>query len=204
MKKIGKIAKAIIIILLAIVLIVNISIIIQTKTNPDSVPSIFGYKPFIVLSGSMESQINVGDLVIVKNIAPSNLQIGDIIAFRDSENTVTTHRIVDIRTENDNLCFTTKGDANNVNDDDTVYANQVEGIYQTKFAQIGNAILFIQEPAGFATMMMLIFLICILIYLYQNRKNDDKKAKFKNAEERRAFEEFMKERAQRQLQNDNK
>ena len=66
-------------------LIVNIFIIIQARTNPEEVPNIFGYKPFIVLSGSMESEINVGDLAIVKNIDINSLKIGDIIAFKDEE-----------------------------------------------------------------------------------------------------------------------
>lgn len=195
MKIVGKIIKGIIITLLVLILLINILIIIQTKTKPDSVPSVFGLKPFIVLSGSMESKISVGDLVIVKEVNPKELKVGDIIAFRDSENIVTTHRIVDIETKNNELCFTTKGDNNNANDDGLVYSNMVEGKFQTKFAKLGNAILFIQEPMGFVVVLMSIFIVCILIYLYQNRKIN-KETKFKDAEERRAFEEFMKERTQ--------
>lgn len=203
MKIVEKIIKTLIITLLVIILLINIAIIIQTKTKTNSVPSIFGLKPFIALSGSMESQINVGDLVIVKEVDPSKLQVDDIIAFRDSENIVTTHRIVDITTKNNELCFTTKGDANNVNDDGIVYSSMLEGKYQTKFAKLGNVILFIQEPVGFFVIVMSIFIVCILIYLYQNRKID-KKIKFKNAEERQAFEEFMKTRAESKKKNDTK
>ena len=188
-----KAIKVLIIALLVIVLLVNISIIIQTKVNPKSVPSVFGYKPFIVLSGSMETEIFVGDLVIVKEIDPSTLNKGDIIAFRDSDDIVTTHRIVDVVTENSQLCFKTKGDANNANDSELVYSNIVEGKYQTKVSKLGNVILFIQEPMGFAILMMSIFIVCIFIYLYQNRKINEE-TKFKDEEERKAFEEFMKTR----------
>lgn len=188
-----KAIKVLIIALLVIVLLVNISIIIQTKVNPKSVPSVFGYKPFIVLSGSMETEIFVGDLVIVKEIDPSTLNKGDIIAFRDSDDIVTTHRIVDVVTENSQLCFKTKGDANNANDSELVYSNMVEGKYQTKVSKLGNVILFIQEPMGFAILMMSIFIVCIFIYLYQNRKINEE-TKFKDEEERKAFEEFMKTR----------
>lgn len=83
-------------IILGIILISNLFIIFQSKTNKDKVPSVFGYKPFIVLSGSMEGQIHKGDLIITKEIDPTTLKINDIIAFRDAENTVTTHRIIDI------------------------------------------------------------------------------------------------------------
>ena len=203
MKKLGRLIKIIIIILLIMILLINVAIIVQTKIKPNSVPNIFGLKPFIVLSGSMESKINVGDLVIVKEVDPTELQVGDIIAFRDSENIVTTHRIVDIETRNNELCFTTKGDANNVNDDGIIYSNMIEGKYQTKFAKIGNAILFIQEPVGFLVMLMSIFIVCILIYLYQNRKINNE-AKFKDEEERKAFEEFMKTRAENEKYNTRK
>ena len=188
--------KIIVITILLIILIINVSIIIQTKTKPNLVPNIFGFKPFIVLSGSMESKINVGDLVFVKEVNPSKLQVGDIIAFRDSENIVTTHRIVDIETKDNELCFVTKGDANNANDDGIVYSNMVEGKYQTKIAKLGNAILFIQQPVGFVIMLMAISIICLLVYSCQSKKVT-KEEKFKNEEERQAFEEFLKQRAEK-------
>ena len=87
-------------IILVPVLIINCSIIFQANTNEDKIPSVFGYKPFIVLSDSMESTIRKGDLIFVKNIEPRKLVKDDVIAFRDSEGTVTTHRIIDI-VEND-------------------------------------------------------------------------------------------------------
>ena len=188
--------KIIIITVLLVILIINVSIIIQTKTKPNLVPNILGVKPFIVLSGSMESKINVGDLVFVKEVNPSKLQVGDIIAFRDSENIVTTHRIVDIETKDNGLCFVTKGDANNANDDGIVYSNMVEGKYQTKIAKLGNAILFIQQPVGFVIMLMAISIICLLVYSCQSKKVT-KEEKFKSEEERQAFEEFLKQRAEK-------
>ena len=99
-------------VLLFPILIMNLWVIFQAKTNPDEVPSIFGYKPFIVLSGSMETEIYKGDLVIVKNILPETLQVNDIIAFRDAEDTVTTHRIIDIVNKEGVNYFITKGDNN--------------------------------------------------------------------------------------------
>ena len=46
------------------ILAINLWIIVQSKSNNEKVPSVFGYKPFIVLSGSMESDIRKGDLII--------------------------------------------------------------------------------------------------------------------------------------------
>ena len=95
------------------ILIINLIIIIKGNMNPDKVPDVFGYKPFAVVSGSMETSINVGDLVIAKKIdSDKSLKNGDIIAFRTSDNYVVTHRIVETKDENGKRYFTTKGDNN--------------------------------------------------------------------------------------------
>ena len=101
LKKISNILIIVACIVLVPVLIMNLWIIIQSKTKPDVIPSIFGYKPFIVLSGSMETEIHKGDLIVAKNIDPSLLKVDDVIAFRDAENTVTTHRIIDMVNNDD-------------------------------------------------------------------------------------------------------
>lgn len=193
MKKIAKTLKILFVALLSIILLVNIYIMIQTKVSKDKVPSIFGYKPFIVLSGSMETKISVGDLVFVKQIAVDELKVNDIIAFRDSDNLVTTHRIIKKTSSNNQKCFKTKGDNNNTEDDGEVCEKQIEGKYQGKIAKVGNLILFIQEPLGFTIMMLIILIIGILIYFSSNKKMDSKELK--------EFEEFKKAKAKEKQQD---
>ncbi len=183
--KILKTLKIVLITILSMVLLVNIYIIIQTKVNPNSVPSIFGYKPFIVLSGSMETKINIGDLVIVKEVDANELKVDDIIAFREEDNFVTTHRIIEVAEKGDK-CFVTKGDNNNTADDGIVCSNKIEGKYQFKIAKIGSAILFIQKPLGFVVMIMSILIVCMLVYFFTNKK------KTLTEEELKEFEEFKK------------
>lgn len=198
--KISGIIKGIILLLLFAVLMINVYVIIQAKTKPNSVPSVFGYKPFIVLSGSMETEIYVGDLVFVKEVDASSLQVDDIIAFRDSENLVTTHRIVNVINTNEDVCFETKGDNNNVKDDSIVCSDNIEGKYQTKIAKIGSMILFIQEPIGFSIMMMCILIVCVFAYLLENNKINQQ-IELENEEERKEFEEFKREKARKQEEN---
>ena len=108
------------------ILIINLIIIIKGNMNPDKVPDVFGYKPFAVVSGSMETSINVGDLVIAKKIdSDKSLKNGDIIAFRTSDNYVVTHRIVETKDENGKRYFTTKGDNNKSNDMDPVVFDKI-------------------------------------------------------------------------------
>lgn len=190
-----KIIKGLLITVLSVILVINIYIMIQAKSNPKAVPSLFGYKPFIVLSGSMETQIYVGDLVIVKEVDSNTLKKNDIIAFRDSENLVTTHRIVNVINNDKGLCFETKGDNNNTKDDGIVCSNNVEGKYQTRIPKLGNAIMFIQEPLGFTVMMLSILIICIFIYFINSRKID--KEMIIDKDELKEFEEFKKAKQQR-------
>ena len=57
---------------------------------------VFGYKPYIVTSGSMRPSIEPGAMVMVKEIKLSELQVGDVITFKEiSKNT--THQIVAVK-----------------------------------------------------------------------------------------------------------
>ena len=114
MNKILKIFKYVLIFIHVFFSVICLSVFIQTKTNKNKIPSIFGYKPFIVLSGSMESQLNKGDLAIVKEVDIKFLKENDIIAFRDTENHVVTHCIVNVIRDNGKVEFITKGDNNNL------------------------------------------------------------------------------------------
>lgn len=190
---ISKYLKGFVIFILVIILIINLSVIIKTNVSPNKVPDIFGYKPFIVLSGSMEDQINVGDLVIVKEVDANILKEKDIIAFRTADGFVTTHRIINVIKKENDVCFETKGDNNNTKDDVVVCSSNIEGKYHSKIAKLGNIILFIQEPLGFIIMMLVIFIICILIHMFANRKTT-KQIEFESEEEMKEFEEFKKEK----------
>lgn len=177
--------------ILSLVLIVNIYIMIQAKSSPNKVPSIFGYKPFVVLSGSMEPKINKGDLIFVKKIDAKNIKEKDIIAFRNTDNTVTTHRVTSISKTANNICFETKGDNNNVKDQELVCKKSIEGIYSSKIPKVGDLIIFVQEPIGFAVMMLTILIICVFIYLLSAKKIDDELI-IKSEEELKEFKEFKK------------
>ena len=145
----SEIVKIIVIIILIPVIFFNSVIIIDSITHPNEIPSFFGWKPFIVMSGSMEAQFYAGDLAIVKEVDPQTLNVGDIIAFQESKDFVITHRIIGIEyTEDGAKQFVTKGDNNNTEDEKRVELSKVEGKYVNKISKLGKAILFIQEPVG--------------------------------------------------------
>jgi len=168
-----KVLKAICYTILVILVIFNIIIFAKSQLFPKKVPGIFGYKPFVVLSNSMKDVFNIGDLIIVKEVNTDDLEKGDIISFRTPQDFVTTHRINSLVERKGSICYITKGDNNNSEDKDIVCPKKVEGIYVGKIPKLGGLVLFIQEPIGFAIMMIFIVIVCLLIYFsnYDDEKD---------------------------------
>lgn len=86
------------------------------------VPSLWGQKPLVVISGSMEPTLKVGGILYYEKIDINELDEGDILVYKTKEHII-SHRIVDI-TENG---FITKGDNNNSVDNYLVSDEQVLG-----------------------------------------------------------------------------
>ena len=66
------------------VIVINLTLIISTYTKPGEMPGVFGVKPAIVLSGSMEPEILTGDMIFLHKTDPDLLQTGDVICYLDS------------------------------------------------------------------------------------------------------------------------
>lgn len=170
MKNAKKIISIIIIIILLPVLFINGVILINSIVHPNKIPSFFGWKPFIILSGSMETEIYPGDIAIFKEINPDNLKENDIIAFRSGD-IIITHRIIEIIEENGEIKYLTKGDNNNTSDKDYVSQNDVEGIYKFKISNLGNLAIFVQTPVGMISCLSIPILLLVILNIIENSKN---------------------------------
>lgn len=84
------------------------------------------WQPVAIATGSMEPQINTGDLVIVSRPAAASIQVGDVIQFAHGQYTV-VHRVAEVVEGEDGVAYITRGDANNADDAGTVAASQVIG-----------------------------------------------------------------------------
>ena len=83
-----------------------------------------GIRTFTVLSGSMEPTYHVGSLIYVKKVDSAAIRPGQVITFMLDENTVATHRVVEVVPDEDDpstLRFRTKGDANDAEDGSLVH-----------------------------------------------------------------------------------
>lgn len=155
------------------------TIMIKAKLYPDKIPDFMGYKPLIVLSSSMENKIHSGDLVIVKMVDNATLEKNDVIAYRNSDNTATLHRIVEIKLENNELKYITKGDNNTIADNENVTSKNIEGLYLFKISGLGNVLMFLQKPFGLFLICAFIIVVGVSLTLYFENK---KKLKSTNEE----------------------
>lgn len=151
----------------ALLLVCNLTIIIKGAITPDTPPSVLGITPLAVQSGSMSGtasgHIEVGDLIFVKPVKADTLQTGDVIAFKEG-GIVVTHRIVRVETAEDGtLQFVTKGDANNVEDSQSVSETNLVGKYAGRIPQLGNVALFAQKPVGMAVFIA-VPVLCFVLY----------------------------------------
>lgn len=181
--------KYILLVFLVSLSLLFISVFIQIKVSPNKIPSIFGYKPFIVLSGSMETELYKGDLAIVKTVDKNTLIKQDTIALRDNKNYVVTHRIVDIIQKKGKKEFITKGDNNNGNDSGTVSLDNIEGKYIFKISGLGNVLLELKKPLTLFVILGIIAVFGIIwIILGNNRLSSS---------ERKELESLRKEKQQK-------
>jgi signal peptidase len=169
-------------IVFSFMLVCNMTIIIKGTLYPERPPSVLGITPMVVLSGSMsgdaEDHIEVGDLIFVGKTEAEELEVGDVIAFMEGK-VVVTHRIIEIqRDENGVLLFTTKGDANNAQDQRPVTASNLVGIYKARIPKVGDFALFLQTPMGmvlFIGLPLLAFIIYDIIRRQQYVRIESKK-----------------------------
>ena len=175
--KILTVVGALLCVILLPVLIINVTLIIKSYTNSDEVPKIGGYCPLIVLTGSMEPQIKSGDLIIVKQIDSSEVQVGDVIAFFDPSgngSSIVTHRVVELITEDGALAFRTRGDANNTEDRLPVPADNLVGIYRFRIAGAGNIAMFMQTTTGLVVCVFVPLVLLVAWDILRRRKYEKK------------------------------
>jgi len=104
---------------------------------------LLGFYPTIIASGSMRPALEVGDLVMVIPVNPSQIQVGDIIQY-GKEGGMTLHRVVDIQTTKGARLFITKGDDNPIPDSDPVFPAQTKGKLIFTIPKIGWISIYIK------------------------------------------------------------
>ena len=98
----------------------------------------------VIGSESMKPRLNIGDIVLVQKINPSSLKKGDILVFKHDRRTV-IHRIVEIKNNNNESLFYTKGDANKDPDNYGITVDDVVGKARMTIKYLGYPTIWIND-----------------------------------------------------------
>lgn len=135
-KKIFKIVSKIIYQLAIIFcLLLTIIIVMQKVTNNNK--TILGYRIFRVVTGSMEPEYEIGQVVICREVEPENIKIGDDIVYYgltgDYNGKIIMHEVIGIdKDENGNFNFHAKGLHSSSVEDPQIKPGQIYGVVKIK------------------------------------------------------------------------
>ena len=144
-----------------------------------------GYRLFEVLTSSMESVYPRGSIILVKETPVGELVVGDDITFLREDNSVITHRIIEIEEnheETQNRGFVTQGVDNAAPDDEVVLAQNVVGRVIRGFPRVGTILSWIGDNLWlilflFLSLMSLSFFIKLFWREQKKIKNQELETK---------------------------
>ena len=144
-----------------------------------------GLTPYVVLSGSMEPTYHTGSLIYVKKADPFTIEAGTPITFMMDEDTIATHRVVEVvpdETDSTVVRFRTKGDANDAPDGSLVHYKNVIGTPVFSIPYLGYVSDYITNPPGMYIGFTVLGIIILMLFapdLLRAADKADKKAEGK-------------------------
>lgn len=135
-------------------------------TPAGQVPQVMGFSVLRVLTGSMKPEIPEDSMLLIQKADAASLQVGDVISFFSPDpslnGALNTHRIVGIAEVDGSLQFTTKGDANLIEDQYPVDESRVVGKVLFVSTRLGKLLRLISNPLVFG-LAVLVPLVLILV-----------------------------------------
>lgn len=153
--------------LILIVLIAVVVLMFNARVSGEA-PSVFGYQVFRVSSGSMEPELMIGDVILVKEAKAEDIQKGDIVTYKGEEGSFAdkfiTHKMIeDPAYVNGEYVFKSQGTAEGSLPDPDWYEDQLLGEFVCKLPFIDKVYTFFLEPYG----LMVFILIIISLFGYE-------------------------------------
>ena len=164
-KTVKPILRISLLVLVALIIGMNLYTLNASRIAGNTVPMPFGVGAAVVLSGSMEPALSVGDLVIVAE--SSSYGVGDMVVYQDGRMAV-THRIISITDGK----VVTKGDSNNT-EDSPIALEQLKGKVVLAIPLVGYAINAIKTPIGTLCIIALAIFLLERSFRAEKQKDDE-------------------------------
>lgn len=175
------ISRYVLLVTLAALVGINVYALNASRLAGNQVPMPFGVGASVVLSGSMEPELSVGDLLLLRE--QESYTEGDIIVYQSGAMPV-VHRILSLRGET----VITKGDANNVADE-PFHCDAIKGKVVLAIPWLGYAVWALKTPMGILLTLAAAVILVELSYREGKTKDDEEKEKIK-AEIRQLMKEL--------------
>ena len=117
----------------------------------DKMPMPLGFATSVVLSGSMEPELSVNDMIVVT--PQDSYQVGDVVVYQ-SYGTLIVHRIISI----DGESVITQGDAN-TKPDQPIKLSDIKGEVVTSIPYVGLILSFVRSPLGIILILGTAFIL---------------------------------------------
>jgi len=174
-------------VLFYIFVIYSIAYLASEAISPSKTMAFFGYKSFIVVTQSMEPDINRGDWIVVIKSKPEQLEIGEAITFYTylrliDDYDYVTHYLVDIDVNQDNeKVYITQGvnqpidrwTDENGDPKDILYEDIVGRVFIV-IPFLGNIVFALRNPLMLGLVIVNIIIIVVLIKYIKSMKKDVK------------------------------
>ena len=139
----------------------SVFLVVLRARRENKVPTFFGLSFSVVVTGSMEPDIRVGELLVVREIPMDRVEEGDDILFISQSGPVQgeaiVHRVIEKGTDGNGIYFRTEGINNGgVADPDRVHADNY----------VGKAVLhsvFWGKIFGFLSNIEVLMMIAVLV-----------------------------------------
>jgi len=105
---------------------------------------IFPIKPIAIATGSMENELCIGDVAILKKCEPEDVEIGDIVQY-EKDNITVIHRCISKYYSDGELFFIMKGDNNKNADSEPVSKTQILAKEMFSIKYIGYPAVFLNR-----------------------------------------------------------
>ena len=117
-----------------------------------------------LVENDITNQFNTYDIIVLEKVeAQEDIELYDVIAFKNNKGVNIIHRVIDIRDVNGEFRYVTQGDANADKDDYTPNYGDVIGRYTNqRVKSLGIFIIFFQSYSGMITIASLIFCLVMI------------------------------------------
>ena len=209
MKKVFRILKSIVNIVITLLVIAFVMVVCLQRFSNNEI-SIFSYRMFTVVSGSMVPDYEIGDVLISKETDPAKIKVGDDVSYLGNSGTfkdkVVTHRVIKVDKDVDGkYIFHTKGLANLVADP-VVHEEQLYGVVKGKLILLSFVYKCVSNKTG-----MFLFIGIPILYIigsemlsFMLEREEERRRKLKEANKKEKASEVLEKDKEEKIKEETK